>query len=114
MGRQYTYRTAARRVRRSIRELQNWRRYYGMRTSIDEEGMVCIAEGELLRCYRLALSRSNIVKSRRRRLLAQDVLFPMHVPSRHPEGRRWPRRRTAAAPTMTDMLPGAEHWGLSV
>lgn len=73
MGRLYTYRTASRRVHRSIRSLQMWRRWYGMEVSIDAEGMAWVSEAELMRCYRLALARSYHVRNRRRNIVVDAL-----------------------------------------
>lgn len=75
MGREYTYRTAARRVRRSIRQLQVWRSRYYMHVREDpitREDL--IDEQELLKHYRLALGRDPQVIHRRRALYAADML----------------------------------------
>lgn len=70
----YTYRTAAQRVGRSERIIRRWRRQYNMRVTIDQEAMAIIEEAELLRCYRLALSRSNQIKHRKHEQYRDDTL----------------------------------------
>jgi len=45
-----------------------------MRVMIDQEGMAIITEAELMRCYRMALSRDKHVAHERRRLYLADTL----------------------------------------
>lgn len=71
----YTYRTAARRVRRSIRQIQVWRSRYGMQVMQDPATReVLIDEQELLKHYRLALGRDPHIKHQRRAAYATDTL----------------------------------------
>lgn len=75
MSRVYTYRTAARRVHRSIRQLQVWRSKYLMKVTEDPATReVLIDEAELLKHYRLALGRDPHIKHQRRAAYATDTL----------------------------------------
>lgn len=82
MQKVYTYRTAARRVHRSIRAIQSWRHRYFMRVTIDPEtGEALISEAELLRCYRSALAKNKQVIRRRHQQWRSDTLAGLELTS---------------------------------